>query len=620
MLRRILLSVVLLLLCLTFLPYILSQGKQGTSDSDIGQDPAISCYANYGARYPIGSLPLGAMPPSNMARWLWGTNQAEMISRFQHEYPQIAQDVNYVTVNGEKISPTLIQIIENDTELAWRLSEDFKFGFGNPTQNLFRSYADAEWGSTPGMVRCMMLDRLLKDAYSYLRDSDLSGRGLGFDRDYSIDSINIAMVATSFMDTPFYRPTVLDPKIYGDHPFVIQIPEWFFELMPDGHVHFSIGNPDASFLEQNHMFWGISTGGPVMLIIPSAIVDQLNSQERGCVTRIPANNPKTTRYSCALVHLEDFYEMMGVGYAQVLGYRAPSNWPDNETLWSITTRQYWVGYQQAYAKVMPLLATYSQKTGYDFNHLTRIAYDTRMDPSVGKELVWQGWPSAMDEWFSAFADPVKCPLQTGDCVVDGLAQAQSFAQRTFSWLQRTSMFYESWFLNYYKAWASHYLSNQTLNTLTPSPDNYHEEMKQFTQHSTQQMSPPATVPPQSRPASITPAPTQAPAPATKPLTQTIKIAVTNNTSNSSKPPTPDSPSLNAAVVMPTQNSISSPLAILGYILAAIIPSYVVNEVRFGKRKRKLETMPVRGYFTTAPIPSLKETETKLRQLSAQAMV
>lgn len=464
--------------------------------------------------------------PMGLAHWLWGSlHQNEMIAR----WPELAQD------QGKTDSPLLIAKITQNTTLAIQLSWDYGFGFGladNLRQNA-TLMAEYPQGVQPYGVfwtvlnqaqymRCIIETETLTEAFQTFTSE------YGYDANFTLATMNRALSAWSYQEDISYAN--LDPAIYGDYPYTVIFPQFLTVLLPGGHVYFTNGLPDsdytphfqtqgsaqqvepadnvscASVYDCYKVAVAMTMGGSNMIIVPSAVVDSLaqeyNSQY-ACTYWEKQTRP------CILMDFQTFLLLPSVYGPELVTSEVShvSDWI--RVMGSIpqgTSVTWGTRLQTSYNLVMQALANYSKSTGYDFTHLTRIAFDSRLPEALKGQLLQSGFPTPMQELIDSMANSTICNLNQGTCNFDRKAMAQHYADRLLAWLQVNGMFYEN--LPYFNNWLAYWEPQSEISKIpyTNSFQNYRAIMTQYAQvkvnlqqeNSTQQppvAQPPVTDPP-----------------------------------------------------------------------------------------------------------------------------
>jgi hypothetical protein len=595
----------------------------------IGARDADSCFAN-----AKSVVDLNQASPIGMGRWLWAAYNNEILQ----DYPATQID------RGKSESPTFYQMISNNTDFAISLNAKYRYGVSGTGFNgttgrsgdLYYPYSYYWDGKNVGsFVRCVLLGQTLNDAYNYLRFE------LGFDQDFTVSIINGIYSAQSFMTTVYYNPFTLDPAIYGPHPFVYTFPELIFTLLPDGHVHFDINNPSGDFLGTAKIPWGVSSGGQVMLIVPSAVVDELAQKDKTLSGGYPCDYSKyqltdgngddrprrttifTVPFSCKLYSLQTFFNIF-----QVFNEAAAVSTDHGQTTtWQKFTMGTWPYFQDAYQFLMTALKAYSTKTGIDYTHITRAALDSRLPNGVSDRIIQPGYPSAMDEWFIMLGNKTACPLQTGLCTLDGKIMAQSFSDRLLKYLKVTGAFYGetgSYYQNYFRNFLKNYEpASEIAKIPTSQPSwSYRDYARKTTNQRTLMLTPkPASsitpvalkIQPES-PANIANTTRQI----SQTQTQTVRtVTVTASTTivqtealNQTRPQTPSTTPTSTKItdgtgVVQMSFGSSSPNSFLLELVSIVPINAFVAIILNRHKKMKLQQMPMKGTFTVQQMRSAR---------------
>lgn len=422
--------------------------------------------------FAIGSAPIQAEPEqatcppfyqqtdpwystkiSDLVSYLWVYHKSEVLS-----LPEF-QDIQTIPKSYGEVPREFAFKITNDTQLAIRLTKQFGYGYGmNGQQGVAQPYG-IFWQAN---YWAELFHQMMRDGSTVHQIWTCGRNHYGFDENFVAAAISMAHTYMGNGEGWSYSMNVncndLDPAVYGEHPFCINVPEPGYVLLPDGHVAFGVGGcPVYAMVELDgngqtmprYSHAGCFGAHSLLLIVPEAVKNQVTPGELGGAYEF-ANIIWGGNGDPALIHL------IGVPELNPSPYRP--NW------------EHW---QQGYLALMKALNNYHvDGLDWNFSRLTRVPLDTRFPDEIKEKIVWESFPSPLEELAPAFADPSitleglkACLGSESSCVkFSGEEMAQSYALRVSEYLAKYGLF--TWCQDsFIRPWLRNYVDDASINQL-----------------------------------------------------------------------------------------------------------------------------------------------------------
>jgi hypothetical protein len=365
--------------------------------------------------------------PNKMSDYLWGQYHDKLIA----EYPQLSVDT------GKMHSTALDNMIFNDTPLAIHLDEEYPYG--TPIMGGGVQPYDIFWDpfTYSAMAKVLMQRDLVND-----QDIWTCLRNLGFDKNFTVATIALAHTmpwGAYYMSSSSQGPTFhFDPAVYGKNPYWMMPPEPGFTLRRDGHAAFGLGGCpyDALYYYDYSMtppkeIWEDSAAACfgshlILLVVPEKVVDQI-----GLPTAMKAGT------FAGMVSSGGIFDLIGREEHQSDVTKYETNWEQ---------------WRSSYLTLINALNDYSRTSGlnYNFTHFTRFPYDTRFPPDIESKIIWDSFPSPIEEILLQFAATNVTVNDLWTCIQDpyncnwaaysGRQMAQAYAERVYAYMQQYGLF------------------------------------------------------------------------------------------------------------------------------------------------------------------------------------
>lgn len=409
---------------------------------------------------------------SNLVNYLWSQKREDLLNQFPQFQGESTQSLTPKDVSD---------LFTNNTDLAISMSQNYAYGYFNPegingtsgmlvNASLSQPYGTFwdpyYWGGE--LIREMKGGSTVHELWDCLRNH------YGFDQDFSAASINLGYTL------PYGRSTAndLDPAVYGAHPYVIAAPEPEFVLLPTGHVAFGVGGCPLGALEtfdsHGNLTWGMSTagcfGGGVLLIVPDDVVKVIGMNPilgtEGFLQIVFGGNGDP-----ALIHFL-------TGEASDSSYQARLS--GLETNWLYWKNSYWT-------LINALKNYHVPNLNWNFSRFIRNPLDTRFPQEIERKIIWDSFPSPLEQLMPAYAgaNVTLHGFIDGSVKFSGEAMAQSYAVLVAEYLAKNGLF--TWAQDsIIRPWLSHWIGNVgTLPNFDIKADGhyvhfqYHDAYKQF---------------------------------------------------------------------------------------------------------------------------------------------
>lgn len=405
--------------------------------------------------------------PRSLSDYLWGNGAFE--DQLISEYPQLEPD------RGKMHSTLLDSMIFNNTQLAVKLGEEFPYGTAIMNGGVMPYAMSWDPFSYAGFAKALTQQHVENDQIIWT-----CLRNLGFDEQFVEATISLEhTVPWGYFLPTSSNPLLndvpgglqLDPAVYGNHPIIAANPmEPGFILRKDGHIVFGLGGcpisglyyydysvtpPKETYEDSIASCYG---GHYILLIVPQKVVDQLGE---GVVRKAGT--------FAGSVASGDIFDLIARQEHQDETLKYQVNW------------QQW---QSDYSTLVKALNDYSISSGlnYNFTHFERFPYDTRFLPSIESKIIWESFPSPLEEVLLQFSSPSITTSKIWQCLQDpyncnwgtysAQTMAQQYANRVYAYLQKYGLFVNDWKPDPNKRregiirpWLAHYFSQAQVDVL-----------------------------------------------------------------------------------------------------------------------------------------------------------